>query len=345
LQKEVRRTLNPEEVRAITFFLAVFATSLLLPFLVLPTLIASLRKAGITGPDMHKPGKPQVAEMGGLAIVGGFVGGTLGAIALNTFFGASFSIDQVQLFASLATIMIIALIGVLDDLLHISQPMKALIPLFAAVPLVAVEAGSPFVVLPLLGRVYLGVIYALVLVPLGITGASNAINILAGFNGIEVGMGAVAVTALAVVAYSNGATTSLVILLSALGALIATLYYNWYPARLFVGDIGTLSIGAVIASASIIGNFQRAGLLLMAPYGLDLLFKLINGFPKSFGVYKNGKLYCPQPKPVGLCQLVMKWSRGISEQNLVLFFIGIETILGLMAIGLYAPQLLSSLSH
>jgi UDP-N-acetylglucosamine--dolichyl-phosphate N-acetylglucosaminephosphotransferase len=323
-------------------YVLVFLVSLIVSFLVTPIMIVRLKAAGITGKDMHKLGQPEVAEMGGLVIVMGFVSAIMAAIALDTFLGI-LSIDQVTLFASLATILIIALIGVLDDLIRIPQPVKALIPLFAAVPLAAVRAGSPFMRFPFVGRVGLGVIYPLVVLPLEVTCASNAVNMLAGFNGIEVGMGAVAVASLVIVAYSNAATTSLIILVSGLGALVATLYYNWYPAKVFVGDIGTLSIGALMASAAILGDFEGACAIMMIPYLIDVLIKARNGFPKSFGVYKNGKLYCPDSHPAGLGQLIMMVFRGIREQTLVLFFVGVELILGLVAIWLYAPQLLALL--
>jgi len=149
-------------------------------------------------------------------------------------------------------------------------------------------------------------------VPLGITGAANAVNILAGFNGLEVGMGMVAVGSLAVIAYLIGQTTALIILMAALGALVATLHYNWYPARILVGDVGTLSIGAVIACAVIVGNYETAGVIIIIPYVVDFLIKARNRFPYSFGICREGKLYCPDSGPVGLAQLIMKVCGGIS---------------------------------
>jgi UDP-N-acetylglucosamine--dolichyl-phosphate N-acetylglucosaminephosphotransferase len=52
-------------------------------------------------------------------------------------------------------------------------------------------------------------------------------------------------------------------------------------------------------------------------------------------VYKEGKLYCPDNGPVGLGQLIMKVSGGISERNLVLVLMGIEVVFGVIAIIIY----------
>lgn len=208
-------------------------------------------------------------------------------------------------------------------------------PVFAALPLMALKEGYSMMRIPFIGLIEFDIFYSLVLVPLGITGAANTVNMLAGFNGLEVGMGIVAIGSLSIIAYLIGETTSLIILIATLGALVAALRYNWYPAKILVGDVGTLSIVAVIACAVIIGNYETAGMIIIIPYVVDFLIKAKNRFPYSFGEYKDGKLYCPESGPVGLCQLIMKVCGGISERNLVLVLMGIETIFGLLAILIY----------
>lgn len=316
----------------------IFLVSFIVAFFAFPLLIPRLKRAGIVGKDMHKPEKPEVAEMGGLAIVAGLGSGLILAIALETFLAQVLTINLPALLAALGTVLIVALIGILDDLFGISQGVKALLPLFAALPLVAVKAGKTMMRLPFLGPVDFGLFYSLVLVPLGITGAANGVNMLAGFNGLEVGMGIVAAGSLAIIAYTLRATTSLVLLLAMLGALLAALYYNWYPAKVLIGDIGTLSIGAVLATSVILGDFETAGIIVIIPYFLDFLVKAANRFPSTgwWGTYKDGKLYCPNPRPVSLCQWIMRLSGGISERGLVLTLLGIEAVFGLISVLMYA---------
>ncbi|MCS7197420.1 MAG: hypothetical protein NZ930_01835 [Candidatus Bipolaricaulota bacterium] len=308
-------------------------------FVLLRLLIPRLARAGIVGRDMNKPGQPSVAEMGGLGLIGGFGAGILTIIALRTFFGteALVALNTVELLAVLATVLIIALIGLIDDLIGVHQGWKAIIPALAAVPLIVIEVGQQTMIIPFIGPVHFGVLYPLVLVPLGVTGAANAFNMLAGFNGLEVGLGTVAVGALAVIAARLGEGTSLVLLLAALGALLATLYFNWYPAKVFIGDVGTLTIGAVIATAVIIGNFEWAGVMVILPHGLDFLLKARKGFPSAgwWGEYRDGKLYCPAHGPVGLAQLVLQLTGGVSERTLVLILLGLEALCGLGAMAFY----------
>lgn len=308
-------------------------------FVLLHLLIPRLARAGIVGKDMNKPGQPLVAEMGGVGIVGGFGAGVLMLIALRTFFtvDALAAVSPVELLAVLATVLIIALIGLVDDLIGVHQGWKAIIPVLAAIPLIVIEVGQKTMTLPFVGAVDFGIFYPLVLVPLGVTGAANAFNMLAGFNGLEAGMGAVAIGALAAIAAHLGEVTSLTLLLATLGALLATLYFNWYPARVFIGDVGTLTIGAIIATAVIVGNFEWAGVIVIVPHALDFLLKARKGFPSTgwWGEYRDGKLYCPAHGAVGLAQLILKIIGGAHERTLVLILIGLEAFCGLLAVGFY----------
>jgi len=319
------------------YVVLIFVISYIVTFFSFPIMIPRLKKAGIVGKNMNNEKQEEIAEMGGLVIAAGFGAGIFFAIFLRTFFDIFISVSLTTILAVLSTVLIVVIIGVFDDLLSMRQWIKAIIPVFAALPLMAIKEGYSMMRIPFVGLIDFGIFYTLALVPLGITGAANAVNMLAGFNGLEVGMGIVAVGSLAIIAYLIGQTVSLIILMATLGALVATLYYNWYPAKILVGDVGTLSIGAVMACAVIVGNYETAGAIIIIPYLIDFLIKAKNHFPGKnwWGVHKDGKLYCPESGPVGLCQLIMKLCGGISERNLVLVLMGIEAVFGVIAILVY----------
>lgn len=315
----------------------VFVIPFVTTFFIFPAGIATFKRANIVGKDMHKAGQPEVAEMGGLVIAAGFSLGIITVIAVNTFLPSLLTINLIQILAAFSVVLIMTLVGSVDDLIGIRQIPKVIIPLLASLPLVAIRAGQTSMNIPLIGHMDFGMIYPLVLVPIAVTGAANAFNMLAGFNGLEVGMGIAATGSLAIVAYSVGATTSFVLLLALAGALLAALRYNWYPSKVFIGDTGAFSIGAVIASAVILGNFEYAGVIVIIPHALDFLLKAFHKFPSKgwWGTYKDGKLFCPEKVPVSLPQLVMKLCGGISERNLVLTLIGVEVIFGAIAVLMY----------
>ncbi len=304
-------------------------------YLLTSILIPRLKAMGITGTDQNKEDKPSVAEMGGFAIVGGSVCGIFLAIFFHTFFG--FEFDLVNILAALITILLIAFLGVVDDILDIPQLLKAFLPLGAAIPLVAVCAvGSTMMIVPFIGEIDLGIFYIIVLVPVGVAVASNLTNMFAGFNGMETGIGIVIFATTSLLAFSGDEPEMLIISIAMLGALMGFFFFNKLPSKVFPGDVGNLSIGAVLACTVIIGNYETAGAILTIPYVLDFFIKAMNGFPSKGwqGIYKNGKLFAPERR-VSLAQHLMKASGGISERKLVSIFIGSEIILALAVLFLY----------
>lgn len=317
----------------------IFLASCLASFICTPWIIPKLERAGFVGRDMNKADRRNIPNVGGFAIVFGLSTGVLLAVGLHTFSGTfSGHFSPPLILAAFSTILLMSLIGVFDDLFSIHQLIKTVLPLIAALPLVAVNAGTTSMDIPLIGTIDFGVLYALVLIPIGITGASNVTNMLAGFNGLEAGMGSVACLSLGIIALLTGKTESAILLFSMLGALLAFLYYNRYPAKVFMGDGGTLVIGAVLASAVIIGNYEMAGVIVILPYTLDFFIKAANGFPSRnwWGEYVKGKLIC-RGKPVGLCQAIMKITGGITEKGLVLALISLEAVFGVIALLLFKP--------
>lgn len=246
--------------------------------------------------------------------------------------------DFLALLAVLSTVLLTALVGILDDLLGMHQAVKAFLPVLAALPLVAIRVGHTTLSIPLIGQVNFGLAYSWALVPLGVTGAANAVNMLAGFNGAELGMGLVAMGGLAAVAWKLGEPTALALLLAGMGAALGVLFFNWYPARIFVGDVGTLSIGAILAASCIVGNFEAAGLIVILPYALDFVLKAMHGFPSkgwAGDLCSDKKLRCPANGPVGLGQAILKVTGGLHERTLTLVLVGFEALCAAGAALLY----------
>ncbi|MFH0863176.1 MAG: hypothetical protein V1875_09150 [Candidatus Altiarchaeota archaeon] len=316
--------------------LAVLAVSSAFTFVSVPWFIGRLKAAGITGRDMNKPGNVVLPEMGGFAIVGGFIVGVLFAISLTTFHRITVPLNLTVVLAGLSTVLLTALIGVIDDLLRIDQRVKAVLPVFAALPLVAVRSGVTSVYLPYVGVVDLWLLYPLLLVPLAITGASNATNMLAGFNGLEAGLGVVMCSTIGFVAYRLGNAEAMVLSLAMLGALLAFLWYNWYPSKILIGDVGTLSIGAVVATSVIVGNIEKLGVILIAPFFVELYLKGRGRMKEQSWCRLKGKLLvCDKRKEVyGLGRLVMYVTGGVSERGLVLTILCVEAVFA--AVGLYS---------
>lgn len=297
------------------------ATAFLAIFLVMPRAIRKLRGAGIVGRDRNKRDAPEIPEMGGLGVFLAFNAGVFAILALTSLDPS----QQATLLASLVVAAGAAMTGVLDDLVVLRQRFKAFIPFVFAAPL-ALYATDTRIAFPLVGNIEFGLLYAILLVPLGIACASNGFNILEGFNGLGTGLGIVVAVALSTLAVIEGNLTGLVLLLPLLGALAGFLWYNHYPARIFPGDTMTLLVGAVLATGAILSKLEFWGFLLFLPHVVEFLLKARAKFDaQSFAraLRDDGTLVYDGPVR-SLPHVVMKHWR-VTEPRLVLILVGFET--------------------
>jgi len=248
-------------------------------YLLVPHLIPLLEAHGIRGVDVHKRSKPVRAEMGGLAIVLGFAAG----------FGVAFTLgvhDVVQLLGCFLTILLVGLTGCVDDAFNLGQRYKFVLCVLASIPLMLVLDLGSTLWFPLIGLINLGFTLRWVAIPLGVTTASNLTNMLAGFNGLEAGMGVIACGSIGVLCAALGRTSSALLAFVMFAALLAFLRYNWYPAKIFPGDTGTLLPGAVLACVGIFGHVEFATISMVVPAAVDFALKMISRNPFSHrGIY------------------------------------------------------------
>lgn len=306
-----------------------FVLSFIAVFFSTPFVIRNSARTGMTGRDENKLDKRRVPEMGGIAIVFGLGIGFLAAIAFGY---NNYAIDKVLLLGALGTVLFMGLLGMVDDVYALKKRVKAPIPFLSAIPLAAVRAGQRIMNLPFFGQVNLGAWYPVAVIPLGVGGASNAFNMLAGLNGLEAGMGVVISLAIAVAAMATNANEALVIATSLLGALLAFFYYNRFPAKVFPGDVGTYTVGATIACAVIIGNLELIGLILFLPYFVELLLKLRTGLAgQSFGLPQRDGSLAPPKKKTSLTHYAMSLGR-LKEPQVVGIILAGEALVALLAL-------------
>jgi len=103
-------------------FIASFAVS----FVEFPIIIPRLKRAGIVGKNMNSKEQEEIPEMGGLVMAAGFGAGIVFALFLRTFFDLFLAVSLSSILAVLSTVLIVVIIGVFDDLISISQRVKAL---------------------------------------------------------------------------------------------------------------------------------------------------------------------------------------------------------------------------
>jgi len=303
---------------------------------------------GVAGTDIMKRERLPVADMGGPGVIVGFLSGVFAYIAFAIFMRQEID-ELINILASISTILIISLIGLFDVLTSllkqregqgIFERMKRrgipgwvyfFIPLPAAVPLAAVKAGVSSMALPFFGKIELGNLYPLVLIPLAVLCCSNATNFLAGFNGLEAGMGLVLHASLGIYALYRDRTAAALIAFTFAAALLAFLRYNWYPAKVFPGDLN-YTIGAACVCVTVIGNMERFAILCFTPWVIEAFLKASSRFQaESFGVLQEDGTVKPSGEGnYSLTHLAMRLG-DFNELQISSILIGFEVIICILS--------------
>jgi UDP-N-acetylglucosamine--dolichyl-phosphate N-acetylglucosaminephosphotransferase len=256
-----------------TLFLLIISIllSFVIAFATAPPLISRMKSAGVAGIDVHKVAKPHISEMGGYAIYAG--------LATTLIVAAFLGISLELILISLLVVTLSAMVGTLDDVMHLGAWEKPLLGYLAGIPLILVAGSDPYLLVPLVGTIWLGLVW-IPLIPFAVTAGANAVNTFAGFNGMETGCGAIVTFCLIIVGGVMLSPTSniagLIILAALLGALVGFFPYNRYPARIFTGDIGTLCIGSAIAVGAIALKIEVFAVIAVLPYIINYAMVLFS---------------------------------------------------------------------
>ncbi len=325
------------------------AVSFLTTFLLVPKWMKKASLMGLTGRDMNKVKKINVPEAGGVTFIAGAAAGILAYVFLYIFYFHS-TIGIVEIFAMLTTILLSGFVGFIDDILGWKSGMrhstKVLLTVPIAIPLAVVNAGISVMNIPFLGFVDFGILFPLVLVPLGIIGATNGYNLLGGYNGLEAGLGVIILSMLAYISWISG--TGWVSMLSLILAfsLMGFLWYNRFPANIFPGDSLTYTVGAAIACIAILGNMEKFALIMFIPFMFDALmfirFRFIDRIKniEAFGkVNKDGSIEQPYDKIYDFTHLVIafisKFKKKVYERDVVVTVYAFEIILAFIALSFW----------
>lgn len=292
--------------------------SFLLTFLLTPLWIKRAHRVHLDGKDMNKAeSKEKIAEAGGVSVVFGIVIGILIYIGIKTFyFNSQANISEIL--ALLTSLLIIAFIGFTDDILGwkigLNKRSRLIFLVFAAVPLMVLNVGRP----ELIG-LNMGIFYSLVLIPIGIVGASSTFNFLAGYNGLESSQGILIFSALGIFTWLTGNSWLSLICLIIITSLIAFYIFNKYPAKVFPGDVLTYSLGGLIAIVAILGGIEKIAVFLFIPYIIEVILKLRGKLKKeSFAkVNQDGSLEMPYEKIYGLEHLAIMILKKIKPSKKV----------------------------
>ncbi|MDT2044902.1 undecaprenyl-phosphate alpha-N-acetylglucosaminyl 1-phosphate transferase [Priestia aryabhattai] len=275
-------------------------------------------KIGATDkPNQRKVHQKIMPRLGGLAI---FISFLIGYFLLQP--------TSPYALAIIIGSFIIIITGVLDDMMELSAKIKLGGQLLAAL-IVVVYGGVQvqYINLPFNGSLEFGVL-SIPLTIIWIVGITNAINLIDGLDGLAAGVSSIVLITISGMAImmNDVFVTSMGFIL--LGSTLGFLFYNFHPAKIFMGDTGALFLGYMISVLSLLGFKNVTLISLIVPVIIlgvpisDTFFAIIRR------IVKNQPLSAPDKSHLHHCLLRL----GYSHRQTVLIIYGMSAIFGLAAV-------------
>ncbi|MCZ8523328.1 MULTISPECIES: glycosyltransferase family 4 protein [Paenibacillus] len=300
-----------------------FVAALLIALLMTPLVrrFAFWAKA-VDAPNHRKVHSRIMPRLGGLAIFIAFIG---------AYFIVSPAIDTLKtdvVFGLLVGGTIVVLVGALDDRFDLSPKIKLLGQVLAASVVVYSGVTIDLVNVPFGdGTVSLSWL-AVPLTIFWIVGVTNAINLIDGLDGLSAGVSAIATSTILVLALMMGNVTVVLLCTALLGSIAGFLFYNFHPAKIFMGDSGALFLGFTLATLSVLGFKQATVVSLLVPIMIlgvplsDTFFAIMRRWVNNLPISVADKSHLHH------CLLRM----GFSHRTTVLIIYGIASIFGFSAV-------------
>jgi UDP-GlcNAc:undecaprenyl-phosphate GlcNAc-1-phosphate transferase len=278
----------------------------------------ALRTGAVDRPNRRKIHLGVMPRLGGLAII-------------VSFWAAVFLTQRMNpgLWGFFAGSMLILAVGLWDDTVGVKPRIKLVFQVLAACCVMAGGIRVDFVTNIFFGDVLaLGWLsYPMTLI--WIVGMTNAVNLVDGLDGLAAGVSAVAALTIGIIAWMEGMQAtgmlSLILAMSALGFL----KYNFHPARIFMGDTGSLFLGYALSVLAVIGLTKTATVISL------FLPVVVLGIPILDTAHAIVRRYLSH-KPIFSADRDHLHHRlmaaGLSHRNAVLAIYGVSALLGASAV-------------
>ncbi|WP_333023105.1 phospho-N-acetylmuramoyl-pentapeptide-transferase [Wolbachia endosymbiont of Pentidionis agamae] len=271
----------------------VFFTSFFLSVLIFPYFIKFLKKINKKGHpirssmlESHTIGKKNTPTLGGIVIL------------ISSFFSLIlWSQLKSEIFILITITIFFALMGLIDDYLKIkadnykglSMEVKILVQFIVIVCILKICPANSKILIFRNVFVDLGILY----IPFAafiIVGAANAVNITDGLDGLAATQAITAFLSLGFIAYFSGAGADIILFCTAfIGAILSFFWFNTHPAKIFMGDVGSLSIGAALGSISILVKRELVLALIGIIFVIETLSVIIQVSYFRYAQFKYGE--------------------------------------------------------
>lgn len=296
-----------------------FLIALIVAYIVTPAVKRLAFKVGaVDRPDARKVHTHIVPRLGGLAIYAGFMAAVLYALPIRH-----------ELAGLLLGCTAIAVIGIWDDICNIPAKVKLAGQIAAACIPVVFGIQIEWLTNPFGTLIVLPEVIAVPLTVFWIIGFTNTVNLIDGLDGLAAGVSFIASISMFLVAHAMNQDVPATVIAAMAGAALGFLQYNFNPAKIFMGDTGSMLLGYTMAVAAVLGLVKTAAtvalvvpLIALGLPILDTLFAIIRRRMSGVPVF--------QPDKGHLHHRLL--ALGMTQKQAVLIMYFISMILGIVAL-------------
>lgn len=295
-----------------------FFVSLVTVLVITPLVIKLAIKIGaVDKPNYRKVHAKVMPRLGGLAI---FIGAAAG------YFAGGLHNEKVT--AITVGAILIVILGMLDDKYELSAKVKFLGQIFVASLIVFSGLTVDLLTIPYVGNFELGV-WSYPITIFWIVAFTNAINLIDGLDGLSAGISAIGITTIAVMAGLAGAQLIFTFSLILIGSIIGFLFYNFHPAKIFMGDTGALFLGYCISILSLLGLYKSVTLF---SFIVPVIILGVPVFDTTFAIIRRiaNKRPISAPDKSHLHHRLL--ALGLSHRNTVLAIYAFGILFGISAL-------------
>lgn len=297
-----------------------FTIALAVAYIVTPQVKNLAIKAGaLDAPDARKVHTKPIPRMGGLAIYAGFVLAVLASVHVNR-----------EIMGLLAGGTFILIIGIIDDIMQLSAKVKLLGQIAAAAILIFFDIRIEWLTNPFGDMIYVEY-FSIPLTILWVVGLTNTVNLIDGLDGLAAGVSTIASITILLVALQQNFWSVAILSAALAGSALGFLQHNFNPAKIFMGDTGSMFLGYMLAAVSVTGTVKSAATIaLIVPIvalGLpimDTAFAIIRRYMSGKPIFKPDKGH--------LHHRLLEM--GLTQRQAVLLMYAISGCLGMSAIAL-----------
>jgi UDP-GlcNAc:undecaprenyl-phosphate/decaprenyl-phosphate GlcNAc-1-phosphate transferase len=301
-------------------YLTAFIVALGVTYLVTPSVKRlAVRWGAVDKPDARKVHKGIIPRLGGLAIYAGFIVSVLLSVHLTW-----------ELLGILLGGTAILLLGVVDDIYQLPAKVKLVGQIAAACVLLLFDIKIDWLTNPFGSMIYLD-FWAIPFTVLWVVSLTNMLNLIDGLDGLAAGVSTIAAVTIFLMAVDQHFWLVAMLTAALAGSALGFLHFNFSPAKIFMGDTGSMFLGYMLAAVSVAGTVKSAATIALIVPMVALGLPIMDTACAIIRRFNNGQpIFKPDRGHLHHRLLDM----GLTQTQVVLILYLVSIILGVSAIAM-----------